>query len=225
MLSKRLQALADMVPENLEVIDVGCDHAFLDIYLTKEGKNNCIAVDISENVLNNAKKNIQEYHLEKRIKVVQSNGLQQVNLNPNSVVVVAGMGTTTILEILNDSKVNFLSYLIIQTNNDWEILRRKILKKGFHLEKEQIIYEKNKYYILMSWKKGCAHYTPYQCFLGPILMQQPESLPYFTYLLEKYKKIKQKIPYAHVVKRYKINLRIKWLKKGRKKLLSSIGKK
>ena len=34
MLSIRLQKIADMIAEGSNVIDIGCDHGFLDIYLT-----------------------------------------------------------------------------------------------------------------------------------------------------------------------------------------------
>jgi len=34
-LSKRLKAICDFVPNNAEIIDVGADHALVDIYLTK----------------------------------------------------------------------------------------------------------------------------------------------------------------------------------------------
>ena len=33
-LSKRLKTIAHMIPEHKNVIDVGCDHGLLDIYLT-----------------------------------------------------------------------------------------------------------------------------------------------------------------------------------------------
>ena len=40
MLSKRLKAIASLV-DGENVIDIGCDHAFLDIYLTIQGNQSC----------------------------------------------------------------------------------------------------------------------------------------------------------------------------------------
>ena len=46
ILSKRLEIVATLVDVGSRVIDVGCDHAYLDIYLTKNNNNKCIATDI-----------------------------------------------------------------------------------------------------------------------------------------------------------------------------------
>ena len=51
----RLKAIASLVDKGANVIDVGCDHALLDIYLTLYNENNCIASDINENAYNIAK--------------------------------------------------------------------------------------------------------------------------------------------------------------------------
>ena len=58
-ISKRLTAIAELVEDNLSIIDIGCDHGLLDIYLTKKYNNiKIIANDINENALKNAKDNI-----------------------------------------------------------------------------------------------------------------------------------------------------------------------
>ena len=45
-LSKRLELVASMVDDNSNIIDVGCDHAYLSIYLAKTLKNiNSIEID------------------------------------------------------------------------------------------------------------------------------------------------------------------------------------
>ena len=67
-LSSRLEAVATLVDINARVIDVGCDHAYLDIYLTMNNGNKCIATDINKNALEIAKKNIKKYNLEKKIE-------------------------------------------------------------------------------------------------------------------------------------------------------------
>ena len=56
-ISRRLEAIASLVEDNKKIIDIGCDHALLDIYLIKNKKNlNIIASDI--NNCNNASSNI-----------------------------------------------------------------------------------------------------------------------------------------------------------------------
>ena len=63
-LSPRLETIANLVPVNSNVIDVGCDHALLDIYLYENNiSNKIIASDINPNALKNAKENIKKkYH-------------------------------------------------------------------------------------------------------------------------------------------------------------------
>ena len=66
-LSSRLKALADYIEDNDSMVDIGCDHGLLDIYLTLNKKNvKVVASDVNENALNNAKKNIKKYNLEDR---------------------------------------------------------------------------------------------------------------------------------------------------------------
>ncbi len=38
-ISKRLEAISSLVPINSKVIDIGCDHALLDIYLIQNNNN------------------------------------------------------------------------------------------------------------------------------------------------------------------------------------------
>ena len=55
-ISKRLELIASFIPDNSKVIDIGCDHGLLDIYLYQNKKNiSIIASDINEQALNNAK--------------------------------------------------------------------------------------------------------------------------------------------------------------------------
>ena len=63
-LSARLKALANFIDDNSNVVDIGCDHGLLDIYLI-QNKNNIkvIASDVNINALNNAKSNIKKYKL------------------------------------------------------------------------------------------------------------------------------------------------------------------
>ena len=60
-LNKRLETVASFVDDNSNVIDVGCDHALLTIYLVQTKKNiKALASDINEGPLEGAKKNISK---------------------------------------------------------------------------------------------------------------------------------------------------------------------
>ena len=115
-LSKRLQAVATLVDIKSRVIDVGCDHAYLDIYLTLNNENKCIASDINKNALDIAKKNIKKYNLEEKIETKLTNGLTGIRVRKTDNIVISGMGTFTILDILKTNKLS--NTLIISSNNN-----------------------------------------------------------------------------------------------------------
>ena len=59
-INDRLKKIGDLVDANSFCLDIGCDHAFLDIYLVKKNKNiKAIASDIAEGPVKQAKDNIK----------------------------------------------------------------------------------------------------------------------------------------------------------------------
>ena len=198
-LSKRLQAVATLVDIDSKVIDVGCDHAYLDIYLTKNNGNTCIATDINENALEIAKSNIKKYKLEDKIETKLTNGLKDINIKDKDNIVISGMGTHTILEILNTNKLS--NTLIISSNNNIEILREEIIKLGYIIDSEIFLIDKGKPYIIIKFIKGYKKYSKIDIAIGPILKNNKE---YKNYLINKNKKILN-----HISKK-KILLRLRY---------------
>ena len=133
-LSKRLQVLADFVESSDYVVDIGCDHGLLSIYL-KENKKcmNIIASDINENALKNAVINIKKRNL--NIETVLSDGLEKIDIEKVNTIIISGMGTSTILHILEDKdKLKGINKIIIQSNNNHDILRFKLNEIGYYLD-------------------------------------------------------------------------------------------
>lgn len=193
VLSNRLKTIADMIPEGKRVIDVGCDHAFLDIYLTQKGKNYCIASDINPNVLKKTKEIIASAGLADQIPVILSDGLENIKVEDSDVVVIAGMGTSTILHIVkNDLNNSF----IIGSNNDIELLRRGMHQKGFVIQDEKVVLEKGIYYVLIKFQKGKAIYKEIDYLYGPILKRKKDliSISYFKYLKQKKEYVWKQLP-------------------------------
>ena len=198
-LSNRLMSVATLVPVGVRVIDVGCDHAYLDIYLTQNNENKCIATDINEKALNNAKKNIEKNNLKDKIEVKLTDGLKGIKINKNDTIVISGMGTHTILDILKTNKLS--DTLIISSNNDIEILRRKVVNLGFIVDTEIFLIDKGKPYIIIKFKKGELKYKQIDYVLGPILKN---NIQYKEYLIKKNTKI------LNNISKKKILLRIKY---------------
>lgn len=186
MLSKRLDAVASLVTTD-SVIDVGCDHGYLDIYLTLKGIK-CLATDISKNALRSAIKNFKKYNVD--IKTKCTDGLSDINIKNNDTIVISGMGTDTIIKMLNKDINNDL---VISSNNHLERLRRYIVSIGYYIEKELFIMDNNKPYVIIKFKKGKSNYNDYDYIIGPIIKDKD----YFNYLIDKYTKIFNSIPYNY----------------------------
>lgn len=202
-LSKRLQAVATLVDVGSRVIDVGCDHAYLDIYLTLNNDNKCIATDINENALSIAKTNIKKYKLSNKIETILTDGLKDIKINKDDNIVISGMGTHTILEIL---KTNTLSdTLIISSNNNIDILRENIIKLGYYIDSEIFIIDKKKPYIIIKFKKGIKKYTKIDYKFGPILKK---NIQYKKYLKNKYNNILNNISRKKILVRLKYRVNI-----------------
>ena len=60
-LSRRLQTVADMVIPGNRVADIGCDHAYIAIYLIKNKISPfVVAMDINQGPLDRARENIEK---------------------------------------------------------------------------------------------------------------------------------------------------------------------
>lgn len=202
-LSNRLQAVATLVDVNTRVIDVGCDHAYLDIYLTQNNNNICLATDINKNALDIAKKNIEKYGLSEKIDTKLTDGLVGIKIKKSDNIVICGMGTYTILNILKTNKLS--DTLIISSNNNVDILRKEVIKLGYYIDSEIFLTEKNKSYIIIKFKKGYKKYNRKDIALGPILKN---NVQYKRYIIEKYKNILDNIPNKKIFLKLKYKIMI-----------------
>ena len=206
MLNKKLIAIASLIePEDI-VIDIGCDHAYLPIYLKKEKLcKEVYASDISENVIKIAKENIMKKNT--NIEVYLSDGFKGIQNNKINTAIISGMGTSTILNIINNAPKNIEKY-IISSNNDYEVLRKKKKKKDFYIQKEIVVKERDKYYPIIIFTKEFQKENKLSLKYG-----KSNSKEYYKYLEEKEKSILKRIPKKRIIIRLKHLKRIKELKK------------
>lgn len=207
ILSNRLKAVATLVDINSRVIDIGCDHAYLDIYLTKNNNNTCIATDINPNALKIAKSNIKKYDLEEKIETILTDGLNGIDIKKSDNIVIAGMGTHTILDILRGKKLS--NTLIISSNNDISLLRKEVVNLGYIIDSEIFLIDKEKPYIIIKFIKGNINYTKEDIKLGPILKYNKD---YIDYLINKNSLILNKISKRKLFIRLKYKIKIFYLK-------------
>lgn len=209
-LSKRLLSIANLVDDNSKVVDIGCDHGLVSIYLAMNKQNiSIIASDINQNALDNAIKNINKYHLEDKIKVCLSNGLDNIN-DEIDTIIISGMGGHTIVDILtnNQEKLNTVNNIIIQSNNDIEYVRRKIVKLGYCISKEELILDKNIYYTVILFTKGKKKYTNKEYYFGPILLKENSKI----FIERKNKEYTKLLNIKNNIPKRKLLIRLKILK-------------
>ena len=74
-LSNRLEAISSFIDKKDISLDVGCDHALLDIYLSNKYNKKYYASDIRESALNMARANIEKYRCNK-VEIRCGSGLE-----------------------------------------------------------------------------------------------------------------------------------------------------
>ena len=157
MLSERLKKIADKVLENTcSVADIGTDHAYIPIYLIKEGRcKKTIASDVNKGPLDIAFTNIKKEGLEEKVELRLGSGLNTINIGEVECAIIAGMGGILIKEIMEENleKVKKLKYLILQPVQNIEILRKYIMKKKLYIYDEEIVEDNGKIYQIICAKK------------------------------------------------------------------------
>ncbi len=217
-LSNRLLKIASLVKNHDVIIDVGCDHALLDIYLTKNNiVKKAIATDITNGAINMALKNVSYYDC-LNVDVRLGDGLDTLKKEDKvSLIIMSGLGNQKIVSILNNNKEKIcnVNELIIQSNTGYYELRKEVVKLGYFIEDEVLIKENNIIYVIIKFKKGKRRYSNKQLYFGPILLKNKDTL--FKELISKdinkNKLILDNLPSKKVLKRLELNLKIKKLKK------------
>jgi len=171
-INERLQRIGDLVEANSFCLDVGCDHALLDIYLVNKNKNiKAVASDIAKGPLEQAKKNIENEHLESEIETRLGPGLKTYSDGIDTVI-ISGMGGRNIIGICKDSPkvLKKIKTLIISPNNYQEDVKRYLCKNGFYIDNEEFVRDKKFIYQIIILKKGKKKYSRKEYFFGPVFL-------------------------------------------------------
>ena len=195
MNSKRILAIAKFINIEDNLIDVGCDHGYLGIYLKKNNLvNNLLLTDLRESALNNAIENIKKYQLD--IDTYLTDGIKNIKIKNFNTISISGMGTQTIIKILNElKKNNTINKIIIQSNNDLDILRSYMNNMGYYLDDEITVYENDIYYVICKFIKNDNKNTNDEIRFGLV---KEDKVEYYEYLIEYYSDILKKIPKTNV---------------------------
>lgn len=156
-ISKRLEAVADMVTFGSRLVDVGTDHGYIPIFLTEAGRiTHAIAGDVNRGPLQKAVEHIQQYGLEDKIETRLSDGLMAVQPGEADSIIIAGMGGPLTVRILKEGLdvTECCQELILQPQSDIRQVRKYLEDQKWKIVREELIYEEGKFYPMMRAVKA-----------------------------------------------------------------------
>ena len=214
-LSKRLRVISDFISDNSFILDVGCDHALLDIYCALNKENvKAIASDINEGPLEFAKKNIEKYNASDKVVISLGDGLSTYQDGVDTVI-LSGLGSTTIVNILNKdlSVLSNIDKLIISSNNDYYFLRKTVCNLGFYIFDEAMVCDRDKYYPIIVFKRGNKKYKNSELKYGPVLLKNmsEEFVDYLKLEKDKLLKIYKVLGLKYFLRKIKLKKDIKYI--------------
>ena len=215
-INARLKKIGDLVEANSFCLDIGCDHALLDIYLVNQNKNiKAIASDIASGPIEQAKQNIKREHLENEIEVRLGDGLSTYSEEVNTAI-ISGMGGRTIIGICKNNYKIFkkIDTYILSPNNYQEDVKRFMCKNGYYIENEEFVKDKKFIYQILIFKKGKRKYTKKDYFFGPVFIEKKGPLfrEYYERELKSREILLQILPKNFKIKRFQIKNEIKMIK-------------
>lgn len=174
--------------------DIGSDHAYLPIYMAKQGKIKfAIAGEIVEGPHQSSVKNVAENQLSHIIKCKKAAGLDAISLEDNiDVITICGMGGKLIADILEAGKEKLANHprLVLQANVAEKMLREKLEDLDYNIIEEDIIEEDGHIYEIIVATKGRMQLDDKEKRFGRFLPNRQSAV-----FIKKYKQEIEKIDY------------------------------
>jgi len=209
-INNKLKQIAELVLPNSFLLDVGCDHALLDIYLTNKNVR-CIGSDINKFPLEKASENIKKYNVENKITLKIGDGLEHLTSEIDTIV-ISGMGGILIKDIIKKGLSKITNQKIITCpNNDSDILRNFMMLNGFKIEQEILVKDKYIYEIIV-FIKGFEKLSKKEIMYGKCFIHDDLYKEYFSKKLDILTSIRNNLPKNHFIKRIELTKKIRRLK-------------
>lgn len=160
-LSHRLETIASFVRKGSKIADIGTDHGYIPIYLVKEKvAASAIAMDIRKGPLERAKAHIAAYGLSDQISTRLSDGLAELKPGEADTVIIAGMGGELVIHILEEGKHMWgsVAHWILSPQSELDKVRRYLEQKEFAVQREEMLMDEGKYYVVMDIVQGKMEY-------------------------------------------------------------------
>ena len=206
-LPARIQKIIDMCPNVDMVADIGTDHGLTACgLLLQEKAKHVVATDISEPSLQKAKALSKKLSLENRMEFRIGNGLGVLRLGEVQGIVLSGMGAPLIIDILEADKeiAKSAMYITICAHNYPERIRAFCQETQYRIEKEDIVCENGRYYIVMriaASEKGEV-FTETELLTGKNMTQSGIYLQYLLQQIKTYAQIEKQVEHTSDTVRY-----------------------
>lgn len=179
-LGQRLKTIAGHVPTGCRVADIGSDHGYLPAWLAQSGRARMvIAGEINADPARRARETCFEFGLEDQMEVRLGDGLQVIQPDEVDVIVISGMGGTTIRQILEQgrAKLDGVMRLVLQPNVAAPELRAWLVANGFMIKEESLVEENHIIYEVIAAEPGqSAPLSSLQLLIGPVLLAERPAL-------------------------------------------------
>lgn len=179
-LSPRLLAILDLVAPGTVLADIGTDHAYVPAKAVLSGISpRAIASDINQDPIRAAGETLSQHGLRDLVALRLGPGLNVILPGEAGTIVIAGMGGTTICEILSSglTVARCVSRLVVQpmiritetrewlVQHDFTIIDERTAREGRHL-----------YQIIAAEPRPSSPLTALQLEYGPVLLMRRDPL-------------------------------------------------
>lgn len=180
-IGERLTTVVSMVTPCHTVADIGTDHGYVPAYLILSGQcRRAIASDIAEGPCQAAAETRNRYNLHNELDIRTAPGLQGLRTGEAETVVIAGMGGTTIISILEESPEIAASVktFVLQPMNAASLLRRWLTQHGYRIAEEALCKENNHIYIIIKavHTGEIQELSSLEAELGPCILEKKPAL-------------------------------------------------
>lgn len=168
--------------------DVGTDHGLLPIAAVSRGlAQRALAVDLREEPLRGARRNLERAGLQSRVSAVRGDGVATLANRGVDAVAMAGLSGRSI-ERLCSAAPHVLSgvrQLVLQPNQGVDTLRAWAFESGWHLRAEAMVEERGRTFVACAFVPGAGSDPAYAlsgwrvatlCKIGPLLLARKDPL-------------------------------------------------
>lgn len=198
-ISPRLLSAADFVRQDAILADIGTDHAYLPLFLLREGRIlRAFCSDINEGPLASARANIEAAGFSDRVEFTLADGADALAGRGITDYTICGMGGELIADIVDRAPEMRSSdvRLILQPMTRRGELARYLCENGFEILCEAYSYDAGKYYavLLVGFTGECRRIDDTEAEFGSSstpCKNKEAKLGYLKARLEAYRKRRQ----------------------------------